>query len=131
MENIASSGALTLMQYGAMGVFCVFLIAVVMFLGIKLVNSIQKLLIQILEVVREIQSIAEQTSKHYKEVIEHERDRSEECYEKVVHTLGELKAGQGSAVAKVENIGREIISKLENIEKHSIRCSECQLGVKR
>ena len=111
-----------LVQYGALGIFCAYLIWV---------NATASK--ETNKVLSEIKSIFEKQlaqSEMYNKTIDHERDRSEECYEKVVHVLGDLKIGQLDAISRIESIGNSVIAKLDQVVTYETKCAECKLKSK-
>jgi len=129
--QVAVASANVFLQYGAIGVIALVLMFAVFYMGRKLIESVLTALKDIHDIMISIKLIADTTAKNYNETIEHERDRNEGCYDKVVHSLGELKVQLTQCGVNMQNTYKDINVKLDNMEKHSIKCHDCVMRITR
>lgn len=93
VQAAADASAITLLNYGAIGAICIFLLIgagfVFWFLFKEVRETLKELKAFVTNVANALDKIKEQSDSSNNDTINHERIRSSECYEKIVKRMDE------------------------------------------
>jgi biopolymer transport protein ExbB/TolQ len=121
METLAVETSKAIIQQGgilgAIIVVCFLFIGALVYYAVLKQGSTQD---AIKVAVEELVTIAKESKEHYSETIGHERNRSEECYDKMVSRVDKH---EGESVERHS----ETVKKLDLILERQSNCAQCQM----